>query len=155
MNYGKKNFGDKIKHLLSKNGYNYRVIVFPRKDKIMKNGKRFIQEYEKVVIYAGRNVGINASKRSKKLVAWKNPNGEWEGDLEIAKQQGYKGSAIYLMDYHDRVEPVKHTLFSDLYEENEKEFGGQEAELLKIMANWRFQETERWNLEGRENEKKL
>lgn len=150
-----KNFGDKIKHLLSGKGYNYRVIVFPRKDKIMKNGKRFIQEYEKVVIYAGRNVGINASKRSKKLVAWKNPNGEWEGDLEIAKQQGYKGSAIYLIDYHDRVEPVKHTLFSDLYEENEKEFGGQEAELLKIMANWRFQETERWNLEGRENEKKL
>ena len=59
----------------------------------------------------------------------------------------YIGSALYVRDYHDKVEPVKHTLFSDLWEENEKEFGGQEAKLLKIMANWKFQEMERAKLD--------
>lgn len=149
------NFGNKIKKILSENGYDYRVRIFPRQDKILKNGKRFIQEYEKVIIYSGRNVEVMASKRSKRLVAWKNPKGEWEGDLEILKQFGdknsngeYTGSALYVRDYHDKVEPVKHTLFSDLWEENEKEFGGQEAELLKIMENWKFQETERAKLDN-------
>lgn len=150
-------FGNKIKEILSKNGYNYRVRIFPQQDKILKNGKRFIQEYEKVVIYAGRNIEVSASKRSKRLIAWKNTKGEWEGDLETLEQFGdknsngeYIGSALYVRDYHDKAEPVKHTLFSDLWEENEKEFGGQEQELLKIMKNWKFQETERAKLYNNE-----
>lgn len=150
-------FGNKIKEILSKNGYNYRVRIFPQQDKILKNGKRFIQEYEKVVIYAGRNIEVSASKRSKRLIAWKNTKGEWEGDLETLEQFGdknsngeYTGSALYVRDYHDKAEPVKHTLFSDLWEENEKEFGGQEQELLKIMKNWKFQETERAKLYNNE-----
>lgn len=142
------NFGEKIKKILSKNGYNYRIRIFPQQDKVLKNGKRFIQEYEKVVIYAGRNVEKPASKRSKKLIAWKNEKGEWEGDLEAIKQHGNSGSQLYLLDYHDKTEPVKHTLFSDLWEENEKEFGGQEQELLKIMANWKFQEIERGEIKS-------
>lgn len=150
-------FGNKIKEILRKNGYNYRVRIFPQQDKILKNGKRFIQEYEKVVIYAGRSIEVSASKRSKRLIAWKNTKGEWEGDLETLKQFGdknsngeYTGSALYVRDYHDKTEPVKHTLFSDLWEENEKEFGGQEQELLKIMENWKFQETERAKLDNNE-----
>lgn len=150
-------FGNKIKEILSKNGYNYRVRIFPQQDKILKNGKRFIQEYEKVVIYAGRSIEVSASKRSKRLIAWKNTKGEWEGDLETLKQFGDKnsngectGSALYVRDYHDKTEPVKHTLFSDLWEENEKEFGGQEQELLKIMENWKFQEIKRTKLDNNE-----
>jgi len=126
-----ENFGNKIKKILENNGYSYRVRIFRG------------QDYEKVVIYAGRTVEVSASRRSKKLVAWKNQKGDWEGDLEVAKCQGYKGSAIYLLDYHNKVEPVKHVLFSDIWEENEKEFGGQEKELLKIMRNWTLKENVR------------
>ncbi len=150
-------FGNKIKEILSKNGYNYSVRIFPKQDKVLKNGKRFIQEYEKVVIYAGRNIAVSASKRSKRLIAWKNIKGEWEGDLEALKQFGdknsngeYTSSFLYDDDYHDKIEPVKHTLFSVSWEKKEKEFGGQEQELLKIMENWKFQEIKRAELDNNE-----
>lgn len=145
-------FGDKIKKILRDNGYSYKVKVFPRKENYFskKKGKTITQDYDKVVIYAGRNIEKYASKRSKKLVAWKNEKGEWEGDLQIVKEQGGKGSAIYLMDYNDKTEPLKKVLFSDLWEENEKKFGGQEQELLKMMESWKFTETERAKLDEEE-----
>ena len=146
----KKTFGDKIKKILKDNGYSYRIRVSPRKEGIINRaGKKVFQDYEKVIIYAGRSIEKIAQKRSRKLIAWKNEKGEWEGDLETLKMygdigsKGYMGSSLYVRDYHDKVEPVTKTLFSDLWEENEKEFGGQEKELLKIMANWKFQEVER------------
>lgn len=151
-----KTFGEKIKQILKDNGYSYRMRVFPKKEGVInRKGKRVFQEYEKVVIYSGRSIEVCASKRSKRLIAWKNPKGEWEGDLETLKQFGdknsngeYTGNALYVWDYHDKIEPVKYTLFSDLWEENEKQFGGQEKELLKIMENWKFQEEiERGKLE--------
>ena len=142
-----KTFGEKIKKILKDNGYSYRVRVFPKKEGVVNRaGKKVFQDYEKVIIYAGRSIEKYAQKRSKKLVAYKDKDGNWQGDLEIVKQQGGKGDAIYLMDYHDKTEPITKTLFSDLWEENEKEFGGQEKELLKIMENWKFQETERAKL---------
>lgn len=152
-------FGEKIKKILKDNGYSYKVKVFPKKEGVINRaGKKVFQDYEKVVIYAGRSVETTAQKRSKRLIAWKNTKGEWEGDLETLKQFGdrnsngeYIGNALYIRDYHDKTEPVKHTLFSDLWEENEKEFGGQERELLKIMENWKFQETERAKLDEDEH----
>lgn len=158
-----KTFGDKIKKILKDNGYHYQVKAFPRKKNYFskKKGKTIVQNYDKIVIYAGRNIEKYAIKRSKRLIAWKNPEGEWEGDLETLKQFGdknsngeYTGSYLYVRDYHNKTEPLKHTLFSDLWEENEKEFGGQEQELLKIMENWRFQETERAKLDEDEDKAK-
>lgn len=140
-------FGGKIEDILRKNGYDYRIRIFPKQDKFLKNGKRFIQEYEKVVIYAGRSIEKYAQKRSRKLIAWKNEKGEWEGDLEAIKQHGNSGSQLYLLDYHDKTEPVKKTLFSDIWEEEEKDGLQPEKELLKIMENWKFQEVERGKLE--------
>jgi len=142
------NFGDKIKKILKDNGYSYRIKVFPRKENYFskKKGKVITQDYDKVVIYAGRSIEKYATKRSKRLVAWKNEKGEWEGNKEIIESQNGRGQQIYLLDYHDKTEPLKHTLFSDLWEENEKEFGGQEKELLKIMENWKLVETERAKL---------
>jgi len=152
-----KTFGEKIKNILKNNGYHYAVKIFPRKENYFskKKGKTITQDYEKVVIYAGRKIEKPAQKRSRRLIAWKNEKGEWEGDLETLAQFGdknengeYTGSSLYVRDYHDKTEPLKHTLFSDLWEENEKEFGGQEKKLLKIMENWRFQETERAKLQA-------
>ena len=141
-----KNFGNKIKKILKENGYNYRIRIFPRQDKVLKNGKKYIQEYEKVVIYAGRNIEKYNSRRSRKLIVFKNEKGVWEGEEEYLKDKEWmndnaKGSAVYVLGYHDKIEPVKHTLFSDLWEEDEKEFGGQEKKLLKIMENWKQIET--------------
>jgi len=138
----KLSFGDKIKKILKDNGYKYRIKVFSKKENYFSKKKRrtITQDYDKVVIYAGRNIKKYATKKSKRLVAWKNTQGEWEGDLDAVQKHGDKGSAIYLMDYHDKTEPLKHTLFSDIWEENEKEFGGQEKELLNVMENWKFQE---------------
>lgn len=144
-----KTFGDKIKKILKDNGYHYQVRVFPCKKNYFskKKGITITQDYDKVVIYAGRNIEKYATKRSKRLIAFKNAKGEWEGDLEALKVYGdknsngeYTGSSLYVLDYHDKTEPLKHTLFSDLWEKNEKEFGGQEQELLDIMENWKSQE---------------
>ena len=132
---------------LKDKGYSYRVRVFPKKEGVINRaGKKVFQDYEIVVIYAGRNIEKYAQKRSRKLIAWKNEKGEWEGDMEAVKQHGNSGSQLYLLDYHDKTEPLTKTLFSDLWEEDEKEFGGQENKLLKIMANWKFQEVERGKL---------
>lgn len=145
----KKTFGDKIRQLLKDNGYSYRVRVFPKKEGVINRaGKKVFQDYEKVVIYAGRNIEKIAQKRSRRLVAWKNEKGEWEGDQEVIKSQNGSGNQIYLLDYHDKTEPITKTLFSDLWEEDAKEFGekGEINKLLKNMANWKFQEVERGKL---------
>lgn len=146
-----KTFGNKIKDILRNNGYPYKVRVSVRKENVFspKKKKYITQEYDKVTIYAGRKIEVNAQKRSRKLVAWKNEKGEWEGDKEVIASQNGTGTHIYLLDYHDKTEPLKKVLFSDLWEEGEKEYGkgSQEKELLKIMENWQFQEIERGKLE--------
>lgn len=138
-----KNFGEKIKDILKDNGYSYKIRYEPRGERF-RNGKKIICDYEKVVIYAGRSIEKIAQKRSRKLVAWKNEKGEWEGDLEIAKQQGYKGSAIYLMDYHDKIEPLKYIMYSDCDWDDDEEYA--KNKMLKIMANWKLVEEERKKL---------
>lgn len=90
-----KTFGDKIKKILSDNNYSYRLKIFPQKEKCLKNGKKFIQEYDKIVIYAGRSIEKSAQRRSRKLVAWKNPDGKWEGNLEIAERIAQANQAMF------------------------------------------------------------
>ena len=137
----KKTFGEKIKQILSDNGYSYRVRVFPKKEGVInRKGKKVFQDYEKVVIYAGRNIEKVAQKRSRKLVAWKNEKGEWEGDQEVIKSQNGSGSRIYLLDYHEKTEPLSYTMFSDLDWNDDEKYAKEK--LLKIMANWEFQEIE-------------
>jgi len=147
------NFPDKIKSILKKYNFNYRVRVFQKKENVfsLKKGKYVTQDYDKVIIYAGRNIEKYAQKRSRRLIAWKNPDGEWEGDLEALRQFGHKdsdgnyiGTSLYVIDYHDKTEPLKKVLFSDLWEDNEKDFGkgSQEKELLKVLESWSFQEKE-------------
>ena len=135
-----KNFGEKIKDILKENGYSYKIRYEPSGESFSR-GKKIIRDYEKVIIYAGRSIEKYAQKRSRKLVAWKNTKGEWEGDLEIAKQQGYKGSAIYLMDYHDKTEPLKYTMYSDCDWDDNEEYA--KNKLLKTLSNWKFIEEER------------
>src|SRR3990167_3922932 len=95
MNKTKKQsrFGDKIKKILKDNGYSYQVKVYPIKEGVINRaGKKVFQDYERVVIYAGRNIEKIAQKRSKRLIAWKNEKGDWEGDLQTLKQFGDKMS---------------------------------------------------------------
>ena len=140
-----KTFGDKIKQLLKDNEYSYRVRVFPKKEGVInRKGKKVFQDYEKVVIYAGRNIEKTAQKRSRKLVAWKNEKGKWEGDQEIIKSQNGSGSQIYLLDYHDKTEPLSYTMFSDLDWNDDEEY--EKNKMLKILENWKFQEVERAKL---------
>ncbi len=132
-------FGDKIKKIIKDAGYNYKVKVYPRKDEIRKkDGKRYIQEYDKVVVYAGRHTEKLATKRSMRLVAWKE-NGEWQGNMEAVQQQGGQGGdRIYTKDYHDTTEPLKYTMFSDLDWNNAEEYAKQR--LLEVLEKWKFVE---------------
>lgn len=150
-------FGDKIKKILKDNGYSYKVKVYPQKEGVMnRTGKKVFQDYEKVVVYAGRSIETIAQKRSKRLVAWKNTKGEWEGDLETLKQFGdrnsngeYTGTALYIRDYHDKTEPVKYVMFSDCDWNEDEEYA--KNKMLKIMANWEFQKVERAKLQEEED----
>lgn len=139
-----QNFGEKIKDILKENGYTYKIRYEPNGESF-KRGKKIICDYEKVTIYAGRNIEKIAQKRSRRLVAWKNTKGEWEGDLEVVKQQGGKGSAIYLLDYHDKTEPLKYVMYSDCDWNDDEKYA--KNRMLKILANWRFQEVERAKLD--------
>jgi len=144
MEKEKENFGDKIKKIIKDAGYDYKVRVFPKKDEIRKkDGKRVIQEYDKVVVYAGRHIEKIAQKRSLRLVAWKQ-NGKWQGDLEAVKMQGGKGDKIYIRDYHDTTEPLKYVMYSDLDWNDDEEYAKQQ--LLKVLENWKFIENERLKL---------
>lgn len=159
-NMNKTTFGDKIKKILKDNGYSYRVKVYPIKEGVINRaGKKVFQNYEKVVIYAGRSIEKVAQKRSKRLVAWKNEKGEWEGDLETLKQFGdrtsdgnYTGSALYIRDYNDKTEPLKYVMFSDCDWNDDEEYA--KNKMLKIMENWRFQEVERAKLDSDEDKAK-
>ena len=126
-------FGNKIKKIIKDAGYNYKVRVYPRKDEIRKDGKRVIQEYDKVVVYAGKYIKKLAQRRSLKLVAWKE-NGKWQGDIEAVKAQGGRGDRIYERDYHDATEPLKYTMFSDLDWDDNEEYAKQK--LLKVLKDW-------------------
>lgn len=136
------NFGEKIKSIIKQNGYTYKIRYFP--NEYERKGKKIVADFEKVIIYAGRSIEKTASKRSKKLVAWKNTKGEWEGDLDVVEQQGGKGSAIYLMDYHDKKEPLKYVMYSDLDWNDDEKYA--KAKMLKILENWKFVEKEREKL---------
>ena len=138
----KKTFGDKIKKILKDNGYSYRVKVYPKKEPVINRaGKKFFQEYDKVVIYAGRNIEKIAQKRSKRLVAWKNEKGEWEGDKEVIASQNRSGKYIYLLDYHDKTEPLKYVMYSDIDWNDDEKYA--KNKMLKILENWKFQEVAR------------
>jgi len=149
----KATFGDKIKKILKDNGYSYRVRVYPTKEGVINRaGKKVFQDYEKVVIYAGRSIEKIATKRSTRLVAWKNEKGVWEGDLETLRQFGdrmsdgsYTGSALYIRDYHDKTDLLKYVMFSDCDWNDDEEYA--KNKMLKIMENWKFQEIERGKLE--------
>jgi len=126
-----KNFGDKIKKIIKDAGYDYKVRVFPKKDEFRKkNGRRFIQDYDRVVVYAVR-------------VAWKE-DGKWTGDMKAVEAQGGKGGEIYIRDYHDTTEPLKYTMFSDLDWDDNEEYAKQQ--LLKVLENWKFAENKRLKL---------
>jgi hypothetical protein len=60
------------------------------------------------------------------------------------KQQGEKGDAIYLMDYHDKTEPLKYIMFSDCDWNDDEEYA--KNKMLKILKNWKFDEKERAKL---------
>ena len=82
--------------------------------------------YEGVVrIYNGMKVPLMSQRRRKKLVAFKNSEGEWEGDLEAVELYGGQGDALYLFDYHSKQKPVYTSVYRDewndsRYQEDEK-----------------------------------
>lgn len=135
-------FGEKIKNILKENGYDYKIRFNP-KGESFKRGKKVICDYDKVTIYAGRNIKKIAQRRSMKLVAWKE-NGVWQGDLDVVKQQSGKGDSIYLRDYHDKTEPLKYVMFSDCDWDDDEEYA--KNKMLKTLENWKFVEKERAKL---------
>src|SRR3990167_3751006 len=116
-------FKDKIKQIIKDGGFRYKV-------KSWEN-----PEYTKVIVYAGRSIEKIAQKRSMKLVAYKDLEGKWQGDMEAVKQQGGKGDRIFIRDYHDKTEPLKYVMFSDCdWDEDEKY---AKNKLIKILENWK------------------
>lgn len=138
----KPQFANKIRKIIKDAGYNYKIRSWTKQ---CSNGI-----YEKVSVYAGRNIEKIASKRSRRLVAWKNEKGEWEGDKEAIKAQGGRGSAIYSLDYHDKTEPLKYDMWSDIDWNDDEEYA--KNKLLKILENWRMVEMERKKLSLEEQE---
>ena len=126
-------FGDKIKKIIKDAGYNYKVRVYPRKDIIRKDGKKFIQEYDKVIVYAGVEIEKLATRRSLVLVAWKE-NGKWKGNMEAVKAASGAGDKIVRWEYHDRTELLKYTMYSDLDWDDNEEYAKQK--LLKVLKSW-------------------
>ncbi len=126
-------FSEKIKKIIKDAGYNYKIRSWTTK---CENGL-----YEKVFVYAGRNIEKIASRRSRRLIAWKDTKDEWQGDMEAVKAQGGKGSIIYCLDYYDGVEPLKYVMFSDIDWNDDEEYA--KNKLLKVLENWKFCEEER------------
>ena len=133
MREEKISFVDKIRKIIKDAGYNYKVRSWTIQ---CKNGS-----YEKVTVYAGRNIEKIASKRSRRLVAWKNTKGEWEGDMDAITAQGGQGSVIYSLDYHNSTEPLKYTMFSDIDWNDDEKYA--KNKLLKVLENWKFVENKR------------
>lgn len=121
-----KTFADKIKNIIKGAGYNYKVRAWTTQ---CVNGR-----YEKVVIYAGRSIEKIAQNRSRRLVAWKNEKGEWEGDMEAVRLQGGRGDAIYSLDYHDKTEPLKYEMWSDIDWDDDEKYA--KRKLLKVLESW-------------------
>ena len=126
----------KIKKIIKDAGYNYKVRSWTTK---CENGL-----YEKVTVYASRSIEKIASKRSRRLVAWKDEKGVWQGDQEVIKSQNGSGSQIYLLDYHDKTEPLKYDMYSDIDWNDDEKFA--KNKLLKVLENWKFVEKERAKL---------
>ena len=124
------NFADKIKKIIKDAGYTYKV----------RSWNKFA-DYEQVTVYAGRNIDKIASKRSRRLVAWKDTKGEWQGDMDAVKAQSGQGSQIYSLDYHDSTEPLKYTIFSDIDWNDDEKYA--KNKLLKVLENWKFVEQKR------------
>ena len=128
------NFTEKIKNIIKEAGYSYKVRSWEN------------PEYTKVIVYAGRNIEKLASKRSRRLVAWKE-NGVWQGNKEAIERNGGGGgdnAQIYSLDYHDKTEPLKYTMFSD-FDWNRSEKYARNI-LLEVLKNWDFAEKERQKL---------
>jgi choline kinase len=119
-------FKDKIKKIIKDAGYNYKIRSWTVK---CENGL-----YEKVVVYAGKSIEKIAQKRSRRLVAWKDEKGEWQGDMEAVSAQGGKGDSIFSLDYHDKTEPQKYEMWSDIDWKDDEEYARNK--LLKTLENW-------------------
>ena len=78
------NFGEKIKKIIKENGYTCKIRYFPKE--YTRGDKNIEADFEKVIVYAGRNIEKIAQKRSRKLVAWKNEKGEWKGIFGLSKE---------------------------------------------------------------------
>ena len=77
-----------------------------------------------VRIYTGKMVDRIPQKRSRKLVAWKNTEGKWKGDLkavEALKGKAYKGNTkIYEIGYHSTEEVQHFPVYRSDWGEDEK-----------------------------------
>lgn len=127
-------FAEKIRNIIKESGYDCKVRAFTKN-----------RDYVHLVVYAGRNIESINSRRSRKLVVFKNLKGEWEGEKDYLEDKEWMsqyatGSSVYLLDYHDKTEPLKYDIFSDIWKEDGEEFS--KNKLLKILATWKMCETE-------------
>jgi len=96
------------------------------KNKIPYKKIRGLTAYEgEVRIYNGKKVFHIPLRRSKKLVAFKNTKGEWEGDLEAVELHGGKGDSLYVLGYHPRQEIMYTSVFRDEWN-NKKHIKGEQ-----------------------------
>ena len=116
------NFVDKNRNIIQEGGFKYKIRSF-------KNN-----EYVKVIVYAGRNIEKIAQRRSRKLLAWKDTKGKWQGDMDVVKRQGERGSAIYELDYHDSTESLRYIMYSDLEWNDDEKYA--KNKLLKVLEIW-------------------
>lgn len=116
------NFGKKIKNILHECGYNYKICCKQHSD------------YETVTIYADKKIETTLAKRSLRLVAWKDQNGKWRGDMEAVKSQCGAGDKIYSRDYHSKIVPLKYVTDSDCFWQDNENYA--KNEMLKVLKSW-------------------
>jgi len=104
------------------------------KSKIPYKKIRGLTAYEgEVRIYNGLYENTMPQRRSRKLVAYKNIKGEWEGDIEAIQSVGDKADAVYIMDYHSKKVLMYTTIFLD--EWNDKECRKEVERAVKRFFN--------------------
>jgi len=143
-NNGKK-FVDKIKGILQTLGCKYKVRVIKKTEtSVLQNGEKIITKFEKVIIYSGRTIIKPAEKRSRRLVARKNDDGEWVGDKDaIIAQGGMDGTKIYELDYHDKTVPESYIIYSDIWEDDEGYVPNYtKQKFINTMEKWKNLEYE-------------
>lgn len=77
-------------------------------------------------VYTGRKIETTPRRRSVKILAFRNPKGEWEGDLALVREKGlYKSTtttSIGLCDYHSKEVPEYFSVYrEDKWKEEKKE----------------------------------